>query len=232
MPNSSGSQDDSFDSVDCFNATDSDAPLSSPHDSVTHLFGSPWVCGILVGDGTSLVRITPEGSTCLMVNGGSNVLVTGDLWILVSVVDILPIPISVALEGAPSTFDNCITKQGLLPLTLSDGTTYYQPCYYCANMVETTISLAAVLASLDQFFYWTQVGCKDPTTPGSLQFTSRNSCLSMTFDLEYCEGLYYCKTDVFNVGHDPILVQCNRIIAPATPDVQCTPSKFTPMSKA
>jgi hypothetical protein len=32
-------------------------------------------------------------------------------------------------------------------------------------MVDTIISLVAILASLDEFFYWMQVGCKDPTTP-------------------------------------------------------------------
>jgi hypothetical protein len=33
----------------------------------------------------------------------------------------------VALEGSPSSFDDTITKRGLLPLTMSDGTTYFQP---------------------------------------------------------------------------------------------------------
>jgi hypothetical protein len=53
----------------------------------------------------------------------------------------------------------------------------------------------------------------------------------LKFDLEYQEGLYYCKLDVFTNGHDPIYIQCNRIIAPANPKVRQTPSKFTPTSK-
>jgi hypothetical protein len=144
----------------------------------------------------------------------------------------MPIPITVALEGAPSTLDNYITKQGLLPLTLLDGTTYYQPCFYCANMVETIISPVAILASSKEFFYWTQVGCKDPTTPSRLQFTSCDGCLSMKINLEYRERLYYCKLDVYTNSQDPIHVQCTRIVAPTTPDVQRTPAKFTPMTKA
>jgi hypothetical protein len=75
-----------------------------------------------------------------MVDGGSNICITGDLQCLVNKVDITPIPITVVLKGAPSTLDDYIMKQGLLPLTLSDGTTYYQPCYYCANMAETIIT--------------------------------------------------------------------------------------------
>jgi hypothetical protein len=65
--------------------------------------------------------------------------VTGDATLLVDSVDIPSIAISVALAGGPSSFDDTITKKGLLPLTLSDGTTYFQPCYFCANMVETII---------------------------------------------------------------------------------------------
>ncbi len=103
-----------------------------------------------------------------MVDGGSNVCVTGDVGSLVDVVNIDPITISVALEGAPASYDDCITKKGLLPLTLSDGTSYYQPCFYYANMVKTIISPAAVLASSNVFSSWTQEGFKDPTLPGSL----------------------------------------------------------------
>ncbi len=90
-----------------------------------------------------------------MVDGGSNVCITGNLGCLVDVSDIEPITISVALKGGPASYDNCITKRGLLPLTLSDGTSYYQPCYYCANMVKTIISPAAALASSDVFSGWT-----------------------------------------------------------------------------
>jgi hypothetical protein len=99
-------------------------------------------------------------------------------------------------------------------------------------MVEMIISPAAVLATSDQFYYWTQVGCKDPTMPGSLQFTSRDGHLLMTFDLEYPEGLYYCTLDVFTVGVDPVQAWCHRTVAPKVPDVCRTPSKFSPTSKA
>jgi hypothetical protein len=203
----------------------------SPLDCVTHLIGSPRVCGINDTDATSVI-IVPTGDTSLLIDGGSNVCVTGDLHLLVDLVNIPPVAISVALDGPPSSCDDTITKRGLLLLTLSNGTTYYQPCYYCANMVETLISPAAVMATSDQFYYWTQVGCKDPTTPGSLQFTSRDGRLSMTFDLEYCEGLYYCILDIFTVGVDPVKAWCHRTVAPKVPDVRRTPSKFSPTSKA
>ena len=139
-----------------------------------------------------------------MVDGGCNVCVTGDLGSLLDVIDIDPIPISVAIEGSASSFDDCITKRGVLPLFLSDGTTYFQTCYYCANMVETIISPAAVLTSSDVFFSWTQEGFHDPTIPGSLRFTSHDGLLSMHFPLLYRDGLYYCDTDVYTVDRDHV----------------------------
>jgi hypothetical protein len=204
---------------------------SSPLNSAIHMVRSPRVCGINSND-TILVTVTPMGDTCPLIDGGSNICVTEDLNLLVDLIDTPPVAISVALDGAPLPCDDTITKRGLLPLTLSDGTTYYQPCYYCANMIETIISPAAVLATSDQFFYWTQVGCKDPTMPGSLHFTSRDGGLSMTFDLEYREGLYHCTTDVYTVGVDPAQARCHCTVAPKVPDVRRTPSKFSPTSKA
>ncbi len=199
--------------------------------SVTLVIGSPHVCGIH-GTNATLVTITPTGNSCPLIDGGSNICITGDLHLLVDLVDIPPVAISVALDGPPLLFDDTITKRGLLPLTLSNGTTYYQPCYYCANMVETIISPAAVLAASYQLYYWTQVGYKDPTTPGSLHFTSRNGCFSLPFDLKYHEGLYCCTSDVFTVGVEPVRGRCHRTVAPKVPNVCRTPSRFAPTSKA
>jgi hypothetical protein len=61
-----------------------------------------------------------------MVDGGSNVCVTGDLGTLLDVININPIVISGSLDGTPSSTDDCITKHGLLPLIFSDGSIYYQ----------------------------------------------------------------------------------------------------------
>ena len=186
----------------------------------------------ITGTDATAVRFTSSGDSCPLIDGGSNICVTGDLQLLLDLVDIPPIATSVALDEPPSSFDNTITKRGLLPLTLSDGTTYYQPCYYCANMVETIISPVAVLALSDQLYYWTQVGCKDPTTPGSLKFTSRNLHFSITFELEYREGLYYCTSDIYTLDADPTLTQCHRTVAPKAPGVHCMPPKFSPTTKA
>jgi hypothetical protein len=208
----------------------SDIPPSV--DSITHIISSPRVYGITGKDATA-VKFTPSGTSCLLIDGGSNICVTGNLQLLLDLVDIPPIAISVALDGPPSSFNDTITKRGLLPLRLSDGMTYYQPCYYCANMVETIISPAAVLATLNQLYFWTQVGCKDPTTPGSLQFTSRDGRYSMTFDLEYRDGLYYCMSDVYTLDAIPMMrTQCHRTVAPTVPGAYRTPPKFAPTTKA
>jgi hypothetical protein len=114
--------------------------LPSITNSVTHVVCSPQMCGVLT-DTQSYVTIRCNlNSTIRMIDGGSNVGVTGNLGSLLDVVDIEPITILVALKGAPESYNDCITKRGLLPLSFSNGTTYYQMCFYCANMVETIIS--------------------------------------------------------------------------------------------
>ena len=199
--------------------------------SVSYISASPRVCGLSGADTTS-VKLVPPDNSCPLIDGGSNICVTGDADLLVNPVDIPPISISVVLEGGPSSFDDTLTKRGLLPLTMLDGTTYFQPCYFCANMVETIISPAAILASSNQLYFWTQIGCKDPDAPGSLTFTSRDGRQSLSFDLEYRGGLYYCTSDVFTLDDDLSRPSCHRILTPCPPTARRTPSKYSPTSKA
>jgi hypothetical protein len=80
--------------------------LPSILDSVTHFVCFPRVCRVH-GDSLSYVRIngvTPKSKK--MVDGGSNVCITGDLGLLLDVMDIDPFAISVALKGPPSPYDN------------------------------------------------------------------------------------------------------------------------------
>jgi hypothetical protein len=101
-------------------------------DSVTHAVCSLRVCGLNDDDQSSVRVMHVIDSTRRngnLVDGGSNVCVTGDLALLLDVVDITPIPISVAINGNHPTLGDKISKRGLLPLTLSDGTIYYQPCF-------------------------------------------------------------------------------------------------------
>ena len=210
-------------------------PVASLMDSVTHVVCSPRVCGVKGDDMFSVKILRVTDTTGNLIDGGSNVCVTGDLNNLLDVTDITPIDISVALDGVPTSVDDKITKRGLLPITLSDGTTYYQTCFYCANMVETIISPAAVLASSDVFYYWNQEGCKDPSVPGRIRFTSRDGLLSMHFDLQQRDGLYYCSTDVYTVDHDPVRVTCNNTTASPPVKVPYIPRptpRFIPTSKA
>jgi hypothetical protein len=201
-------------------------------DSVTHVVCSLRVFGVR-GDDRSAIKImcVAKGSG-ILIDGRSNICVTGNLSKLLDVEDIIPINISVVLKGTSFSLDNKITKRGLLPLTLSDSTIYYQTCFYCANMINTIISLMAILASSDIFYFWNQEGCKDPTVPGWLRFTSKDGLLSMFFNLEYRDGLYYCSMDVLTVNLDPICVSCNRAQAPTPSNTNRLPSKFDPTSKA
>ncbi len=115
------------------------------------------------------------------MDGGSNICVTCKVGLLLDVVDVPPFTISVALEGVPTSFDDCITKKGLLLLSLSNGTTYYQTCYLCANMVKTIISPSAIIDSSDVFVWWTQEGFKDCSIPGCIRFTSHDELIDMSF---------------------------------------------------
>ncbi len=75
-------------------------------------------------DDSSYVRI--KHHTQSLIDGGANICLTGDLSCLIGVIDIPPVPITVATMGGDSTLVDCCTKRGFLPLSLSDGTIYWQ----------------------------------------------------------------------------------------------------------
>jgi hypothetical protein len=117
--------------------------------------------------------------------------------------------------------DDCCTKRGLIPLTLSDGSVYYQPCYYCKNATETIISPEAIVAASDTLVHWTQNGHRGDA-PGSIQFSSDSGLYTITLHLEKRDGLYYCPTDVFTVEKDPVhhhIPVIRRLAAPTTPSL-------------
>jgi hypothetical protein len=122
------------------------------------------------------------------MDGGANTCVTGILGLLVDVVTIPPLPILVATTTNEFSVDACCTKKGLLPLTLTDSSTYYQECYYCKNATETIISPNAVLQSSDTLVSWHQDGHKDGG-PGKIRFSSESGLYSITLALEKHEGL-------------------------------------------
>ena len=96
---------------------------------------------------------------------------------------ITPLPISVATKTGTISLDSCCTKKGLLPLTLDDGSVYYQPCYYCKNATETIISPDAILQASDILVHWTQEGHKDGG-PGNIRFSSDSGLYAITLTLE------------------------------------------------
>jgi hypothetical protein len=180
------------------------------------------------------------------MDAGVNICLTGDLSILADAVDIPPLPITVALDGNGSSLDDCCTKKGYIPLTLSDGTIHWQLCYYSANAVKTIISPQAILGLSDLFASWTMTGYKD-NRPGAICFDSHDGFISMIIHLVCRNGLYYCPTNVFTLGNCPVLSECdNRFHAPLSipvpkiqrvvnhppPPVLQRSSRFEPTSKA
>jgi hypothetical protein len=190
-------------------------------DSVTHVVGLPWVCGLSLD--TDLVVRVSRATTSVenwdhksLMDGGANICLTGDEDLLVDVVDIPPLPISVATKTGDISMDDCCTKKGLLPLPLADGSVYYQPCYYCKNAVETIISPQAILASSDVLVRWTQTGHKDGS-PGMIRFDSDKDLLSIAMTLVYRDGLYYCPTDIFTVDRNSVRCTAPIIRHPVVP---------------
>jgi hypothetical protein len=116
--------------------------------------GLPRVCG-LAHDDDIVVKVLwmaanyNEFDIRSLIDGGANICITGLLDLLVEVVSIPPLPISAATMTGGISVDDFCTKKGLLPLTMDDGSSYYQPCYYCKSTIETIISLQAILAASD-----------------------------------------------------------------------------------
>jgi hypothetical protein len=184
--------------------------LPSILDSVTHVVGRLRICGLL-GNTLSTVTVYPSGSNddMTLVDTGTNICITGLLQLLVDVVGIPPLPISVVVQhGAGVSLDDCCTHQGLLSLTMVDGSIYYQTCFYCKNIVETIVSPQAIVAGSNLYVTWQQTGHKDGS-PGNLRVLSDSGLATMPLVLEKHDGLYYAPMDVYTVDCTPV-----RPIAP------------------
>jgi hypothetical protein len=203
-------------------------------DSVLHIVVQLRIFG-LHSDSQSTVTIACQTS---LMDGGTNICVTGDLSNLVGIVDIAPMPIMVAISADNSSYNNCCNKKGFTLLSLEDGLIYWQLCFYCANVVETIISPQAVLASSNNFTSWTQTGYKDDR-PGEIWLDSSDGFLTMSLQLECHGGLYYCTTDVFTVDPDnlhpsppPILPIVSRLAHETKQPSLRRPSKYVPTTKS
>lgn len=210
-------------------------------DSVTRVVHRTRVFGLYdnsdAGSVVKIRRCTSKGDG--LIDGGSNICLTNRVDILVDVVDIPPLPISVAVDGAAADEDLCCTKKGLLPLSMDDGSVYYQTCYFCENAAETIISPQAIVDSSDVFYSWTQCGYRrDSARDGRLRFDSHDGFVTMSLDLAFKDGLYYCSTDAITVDANPLrptvvsLPRVSRVASKAEPSVRRTPPKVVPTSKA
>jgi hypothetical protein len=204
--------------------------------SIIRVVARPRVFGIKKD---SCLTVTPKSHWTLM-DAGANICLTSDATILTDAVPIPPLSITVALHGdSSSSFDNCCTQMGYLPLPMTDGSIHWQQCFYSANAVKTIISPQAILATSNVFASWTMTGYKD-YCPGAIRFDGHDGSLCMAIELECRDGLYYCPTDVFTIGTCPStsrLVEtehcrANRTVTTPTPPVLRCSSCFEPTSKA
>ena len=85
------------------------------------------------------------------------------------------------------------------------------------------------------FASWMQTGFKDGH-PGHIRFNSHNGLVTIKLALEYCDGLYYCPTDVLTVNWLPVrrnpTMAAYRLAVPPTPTLDRRPSRFSPRSKS
>jgi hypothetical protein len=81
------------------------------------------------------------------------------------------------------------------------------------------------------FVIWQQEGFCDPSIPGKLTFSSDDG-LTMTFLLQYKEGLYYCTSDVYTVDSVPVRATCFRTSTHHTSAPHANPGRFTPTTPA
>jgi hypothetical protein len=174
-----------------FNVTDG-LPQPLLRYSISKVVGLPRLCNLAHNDNivVKVLRTATNDDDFDIrsyINGGANICITGLMDLLIEVVFIPPLPKSVATKKGDISLDDCCTKRGLLPLTLADGSFYYQSCYYCKNAVETIISPQAILAASDMLIRWTQAGHKDGS-PGTIRFDSDSGLFSMTMTLENRDG--------------------------------------------
>ena len=134
----------------------SDCP--SVMDSVTRVVRAPRVFGLRTN---SSVYAQVKRTSATLIDGGANICLTGNLNLLVNVVEIMPLPILVAINGEEPHINDSCTCRGYLPLNLLNRSTHWQLCFYCKNAVETIISPQANLVSTGVFALWTQAGFKD-----------------------------------------------------------------------
>ncbi len=177
--------------------------------SVYRVVTCPKVLGFR-GNGWSHARInltamSTAASPDHLIDGGANICIIGDIDSLFDVVEIPPLPISVAVEGDFS-IDDCCTAHGWIPLQLDDGSIYWQVCYYCKNAVEMIISPQAIVNSSDVFQSWHQTGYRHgASTPGYIRFDSHDGLLSMRMTLVLHDRLHYYPTNVYAVDSMPAL---------------------------
>ncbi len=193
-----------------------------PHDSIKCVVGLMRVCGLKLNSDVSVMVSRTRGvidtiNNPSLVDGGANICITGMLDLLVNVESTAPLPISVATTGGAASVDDCCTKKRLLPISLDDGSIYYQPCFYSKNAVETIISPQAIVAASDVLIQWTRTGHKDGS-PGSIRFDSNSGLFSISLTLDYQDGLYYCPMDAFMVARDPVWgdtpIICRSVVPP------------------
>jgi hypothetical protein len=162
---------------------------------------------------------------------GANICLTGYLDILANAIDIPPLAITVALHGDNTSFNDCCTKVGYIPLALTDRTMHWQQCFYSVNAVETIISFQEILLSNDIFASWSMMEYRD-SRPGAIRFDSHNGFLSMIVNLECRDGLYYRPTDVFTLGQTLVLhghdAQTSRPPCIPVPKVHCVADRPPP----
>ncbi len=94
------------------------------HDSIKRVVGLMRVGGLTANSDVSVkvsrtCGLADKFDIPSLIYGGANICIMGTLDLLMDVEDIAPLPISVATTGGAVSVDDCCTKKGLLPISLT-----------------------------------------------------------------------------------------------------------------
>jgi hypothetical protein len=144
----------------------------------------------------------------LLANSGANICLGNDKSLFVDVHNINPIPVGIATTPKDEMQITYCRWMGYLPMLQEDGSTHMQPWYVHPNAVGCMLSPESFMAALSDITSWYQEGFHDGLNPGILCFHNAVDVTVLNVTMQKQNGLYYGRTNVLSINHNPIWVHC------------------------
>jgi hypothetical protein len=163
------------------------------------------IVGLL--DGDAMVRQLAMQAN-LLANTGANICLGNKKSLFVDMHNINPIPVGVATSSKDEVQITYCRWMVYLPMLREDGSTHMQPWYVHPHMVGCMLSPESIMAVLPYITSWYQEGFCDGSNPGILCFCNAKDVTVLKVTMQKQKGLYYGRTDVLSIDHNPIWVNC------------------------